>query len=141
MENRARFAKAANKRIVQEGLDRRKLERQMDAFEDAMLRRINENHDNAVWQRQSDKAMRHSREECNTRIAARAEAAAVARQMRKDTALGCLSFFAYVVVMLMLTAWTAFPVWAAATFIVCGAPFLGLYLRRVHGLLPMEEKK
>ena len=141
MENRARFAKAANKRIVQEGLDRRKLERQLNTFEDDMLRRINENHDNAIWQGQSDNAQAFLREKCNARIVARAEAAAIARQMRKDTALGCLTFVAYAAVMLSLTAWTSLPVWGAAAFITCGALILVAFLYRLHDLQSMEEKK
>lgn len=141
MENRARFAKAANKRIVQEGLDRRKLERQLNAFEDDMLRRINENHDNAIWQHHSDKEQAILRRTCNARIVARAEAAAIARQMRKDTALGCLTFVAYAAVMLSLIAWTPFPIWGAAAFITGGSMFLAAYLYRVHGLHPTEDKK
>lgn len=141
MENRARFAKAANRRIVQEGLDRRRLERQLNTFEDDMLRRINENHDNAIWQRQSDKAQAFLRETRKARIVARAEAKAIARQMRKDTALLCLSFVAYAAVMLLLTAWTSFPAWGAAAFIAGGVLFLAAFLCRLHDLHSMEDKK
>lgn len=141
MENRARFAKAANKRIVQEGLERRKLERQLNTFEDDMLRRINENHDNAIWQHHSDKEQAFLRETCKLRIVARAEAVAIARQMRKDTAIGCLSFVAYAAVMLSLMAWTSLPIWGAAAFITGGALCLAAFLYRVHGLHPMEDKK
>lgn len=135
MENRAVIAMAANRRIVQEGLDRRKQESQLNAFEDEMLRRINENCENAAWQTRQDIYDRINREGCKSRIAARAEAAAKTKQRRKDTALGILTLFAHAVVMLWLTTWTYFPIYAAVTLIVGGAMFLALYLCRVHGLL------
>ena len=141
MENRARITMDANRRIVQEGLDRRKLETRLDAFENDMIQRVNENCDNAEWQRRFDDTARLDAELCKARALARAEHQSAVRQMRKDTALGCLIFFAYVVVLICLTGWTYLPVWAAGMYIAGGALFLAMYLCRVHGLLSMEDKK
>ena len=141
MENRAILAMEANRKYVQEGLDRRRLENQLNAFEDEMFQRINENSEDAVLRNKAQKDAQLARERCKLRIAARAGAAAVAKQKRKDTVIGCLTFFAYAVVMYWLTSWTWLPIWAAAMYIAGGAMFLVLYLCRVHGLLPMEVEK
>lgn len=140
MENRAN-AMEANRRIVQEGLARRRREHQLDAFETAMIQRCNEHYYHADLQRKMDDTTRIGRELCAARIVARAERRAVGKRIRKDTALGCLSFFAASVVTMWLTTWTNLPVWAAVTFIVSMALFLAAYICDLHGFLSMEVKK
>lgn len=141
MENLARMAMASNRRIVQEHLDRRKIEKQLNTFEDEMIQRVNDNRYNAILQRDCDTALLMEREGSKLRILSRVACRAVREQIRKDTALGCLTYFAYAVVMLWLTRWTYLPVYAAVTCIVGGVLFLAVYLCRVHGLLPVEDAK
>lgn len=141
MEILARMAMTSNRRIVQEHLDNRKLEKRLNAYENEMIRRVNENCANAIMQRDTDVALMLAREGSKMRILARAEYKAVRDQKRKDTALGCLTFFAYAVLLFWLTSWTYFPVWAAATCVIGSIPILLVYLCRVHGLLPMENVK
>ena len=141
MENRAIFAMEANRRIVQEGLDRRRLESQLDAFEDAMIQRVNEKCDTAGWQRKFDDTARLEREAINARIAQRAEHKTESKQARQDTRIGCLIFLIYGIVIAWLTSWTHLPVWAAIIYIAAGAFFLVLYLVNVHGFPYMEDKK
>ena len=135
MENRARIAMAANRRIVQDGLNRRKLERQLDAFEDEMIERCNEHFEDAYWQR----VAQFDREKCKARIVARAEQKAAADRLRKDIALACLIFFTFAVVMLQLATWTPLPIWAALILVAFGALFLVSYLRDPYGFPIVED--
>ena len=129
MEYRVRIAMDANRRIVQEGLDRRKLENKLDAFEDEMIRRCNEKHEAARWQRQAQL----DRELCKARIVARAEQRERAEQIHKDVALACLIFFAFAVVMIHLAAWTPLPMWASLMLVGFGVLFLVAYIRDPRG--------
>ena len=106
MENRARIAMEANRRIVQEGLDRRKMERQQDIFEDEMIQRVNKNCEDAIWRKKFDTDAKLRREARKCRIVARAEQKAIARRLRNDTALGCLIFLGFSAVMLWLPTGT-----------------------------------
>ena len=135
MENRVRIAMAANRKIVQDGLNRRKLEHQLDAFEDAMIYGCNEHYESAYWQR----VALLDREKCMNRIAARAEAKAYADRLRKDITLACLIFFAFAVVMLQLANWTPLPIWAALTCVAMGIPFLVSYIRDPDGFPIVED--
>lgn len=141
MENRAEKAMEANRRYVQAGLNRRKLERQLDAFECEMIQRVNKNCEDANWQRKLDLDAKLHREARKCRIVARAEQKCIARQMRKDTVLGILAFFAYAVVMMWLPTWTYLPVCVAIVLVACGVLFLAVHMIHVHGLLPTEDEK
>lgn len=129
MENRVRFAMEANRRFVQDGLNRRKIEHQLDAFEDDMIQRCNEKYESVYWKG----VARLEQEKCKARIVARAEQREKAEQTRKDITLACLIFFAFVVVMLQLTTWTLLPVWASFTLIALGVPFLVSFIRDPSG--------
>ena len=129
MENRARLAMQANRRYVQDGLDRRKLENQLDAFEDEMIERCNENHEAAYWKN----VARLDQEKCKARIVARAEQRERAEQIHKDIALACLIFFAFAVVMLHLAIWTPLPFWASLILIGYGVLFLVSFIRDPRG--------
>lgn len=125
MENRVRLAMEANRRYVQNGLDRRKLEGELDAFEDDMIQRCNENCEAAYWQ----SVARNDRENCKTRIAERAEKREKAKQARKDITLACLIFFAFATVMLQLAAWTPLPWYASLILVGFGVLFLVSFIR------------
>lgn len=135
MENRVRIAMAANRKIVQDGLNRRKLEHQLDAFEDAMIHGCNEHYEAAYWQR----VARHDREKCMNRIKARAEQKAALDSLRKDIALACLIFFAFAVVMLQLANWTPLPIYIALIMIGFGVLFLVSYIRNPDGFPIVED--
>ena len=141
MENRARIAMASNRKIVQDGLDRRRMESQLDAFEEQMIQRVNENCDNANWQRKFDDTARLDMEAINARVTQRAESKTASKQVRQDTRIGCLIFLIYSIVITWLTSWTHLPVWAAVMYIAAGAFFLVLYLIDVHGLLSKEDEE
>ena len=141
MENRARIAMASNRKIVQDGLNRRRMESQLDAFEEEMIQRVNENCAAADWKRHCDNTANIERELRKARILARAAAKSGAQQDRKDTILGGLIFVIYGIVIAFLACWTYLPVWGAIMYIAVGALFLVLYLIDVHGLPSMENKK
>lgn len=129
MSNCVRLAMEANRRYVQNGLDRRKIEGQLEAFEDAMIQRCNEKHDYACIQSQANAAVNHDRKMSQTRIAARAEQREKAEQIRKDVTLACLIFFAFAVVMFQLAAWTPVPWWASLILVGFGVLFLVSYIK------------
>ena len=127
MDNRVRLAMEANRKFVQDGLNRRRLDGELDAFEDAMIRRCNEKHYEACLQSQADEAISRNRELSKNRIAERAEKAErreKAKQTRKDIALACLIFFIFASVMVQLTICTILPVWASIACIDIVIPFL-----------------
>lgn len=130
MDNRVRLAMEANRRYVQNGLDRRKLEGELDAFEDDMIQRCNENCEAAYWQ----SVARNDRENCKTRIAERAEKREKAKQTRKDITLACLIFFAFATVMLQLAAWTPLPWYASLILVGAGVVFLVSFIRDPRAL-------
>lgn len=125
MDNRVRLAMEANRRYVQNGLDRRRLEGELDAFEDEMIQRCNEKYETAYWQSVS----RNDRENCKTRIAERAEKREKAQQVRKDITLACLIFFAFATVMFHLVAWTPLPLWVSLILVGFGVLFLVSFIR------------
>ena len=139
MENRVRIAMAANRKIVQDGLNRRKLEHQLDAFENTMICRCNEKYDTARIQRLADEAVNRDRMQSKARIAARAEAKAHADRLRKDIALACLIFFVFATVMFQLATWALLPVWAVLILVAFGALFLVSYIRNPDGFPIMED--
>ncbi len=138
METRARMAMNANRRIVSEGLSRRKMEKQLDAFEDQMIRRCNERCDAANFDRKMENTLQLEEDLRKARILAREQKRAAAARIRKDTALGILSFFAASVIFLWLTTWTYLPVWAAATLILGSLFLLETFICKLHGLLKVE---
>ena len=133
MENCVRLAMEANRRYVQDGLDRRKLERKLDTFEDTMIQRCNEKHDEVCLQMRADAAVNLAIEMSKARIAERAERREKAQQTRKDVALACLIFFTFSVVMLQLATWTPLPVWAALILIGFGVLFMVSFIRDPRG--------
>ena len=129
MENRARLAMQANRRYVQDGLNRRKLENQLDTFEDEMIQRCNEHCVAAYW----IGVARRDQEKCKARIEARAEQREKAEQTRKDIVLACLIFFIFAIVMIHLAAWTSLPIYAAMILVGFGVLFLVSFIRDPGG--------
>lgn len=125
MDNRARRAMEANRRYVQDGLNRRKLEGELDAFEADMIQRCNENCESAYWKG----VAHHDREKCMARITERAKQREKAKQTRKDITLACLIFFAFATVMFQLAAWTPLPWYASLILVGFGVLFLVSFIR------------
>lgn len=137
-----------NRRVVMDGLNRRADERAavereaaLDAFEDAMILRVNKNCDDANWKRHFDDTDRLDLEAINARINKRAEKKAESEQIKKDTRLGNLIFLVYAIVIVWLTYWTHLPVWAAILYVASGALFLFLYMCDVHGILRRGDEE
>ena len=125
MDNRARLAMEANRRYVQDRLDRRKVEGELDAFEAAMIQRCNERYDAAYWQSIAER----DRENCRNRIVARAEEREKVKNTRKDITLACLIFFVFAAVMFKLAAWTPLPWWVSLILVSFGVLFLVSYIK------------
>lgn len=125
MDNRARLAMEANRRYVQNGLDRRKLECELDAFEDDMIQRCNEKYEAAYW----NGVARRDQQKCKTRIAERTEKREKTQQIRKDITLACLIFFAFATVMFQFAAWTPLPWWTSLILVSFGVLFLVSFIR------------
>lgn len=124
MENCVKIAMDANRRTVREGMNRRKLDKQMEAFEREMIECVNRNAEAAEWERQD----RRERDLCMARIAKRAEMREKARKERKDIALACLIFFASSAMLLQLTKWTDLNVWGACLYILLFAMLLFAFI-------------
>lgn len=124
MENRVRFAMEANRRYVQDGLNRRKLEHQLDAFEDDMIQRCNENYEAAYWQN----VAKSDQQKCMARIEERAEKREKAEEVRKDISLACLIYFVFAIVLLQLANWSLIPIWTALLCVAMGVPFLVTFI-------------
>ena len=129
MDNRVRLAMEANRKYVQDGLNRRRLEGELDAFEDAMIRRCNEKHYEVCLQSKADEDINRVRELSKSRIAERAERREKAKQTRKDISLACLIFFAFAFVMYELAKWTPVPMCISVLYIILGFLFLVTYIR------------
>ena len=129
-----------SRRIVQEGMNRRRTERQMEEFEAKMIRFVNENAYTAELEKRISDAVRKERAIHKAQISERAKRKAAAKQRRKDTALGCLIFLIYANILSWLTTWTHLPVWAAALYIAFGALFLFLYVCMLYSH-PNRTKK
>lgn len=137
-----------NRRVVQEGLNRRAEERQaaqkeaeLNAFEDEMILHINKNYDESSIKRHLDDTARLDLEAVNARMSERAEKNAEIKQIRKDSRIGSLIFAIYSIVIVWLTTWTHLPVWVAVLYIAMGAFFLFLYMCDVHGVFERGGKK
>lgn len=121
-----------SRRIVQDGMNRRRTERQMERFESKMIQFVNENAYAAELENRISYVVRKELAIRNAMIAERAKRKAATKQRRKDTALGCLAFLTYANTLSWLTTWTPLPVWAAVLYIACGAMFLILYVCNLY---------
>lgn len=136
---------AINRQVVIDGLNRRAEERAaaereaaLESFEDSMIRRCNAHCEETHLQNRMDEEVRTAQNRSASNISGRAKAKASRQNRQKDTALGCLAFFAYAVLLLWLTTWTYLPIWGATGYILGGAVFLVLYLGKMYGRDPQE---
>lgn len=138
---------AINRQVVIDGLKRRAAQKEaaeresaLDAFEIDMIRMCNFHREDVQLQNKMDADTRRTRRHSRAKIASRAKAKARKQRRRKDSALGCLTFFVYTLAMFRLTVWTYFPVWGAIPMVACGALFLLLYLCKVNASRSAERK-
>lgn len=133
-----------NKRIVTEGLERRKADRvaaereaQLDSYEQDQLAAIHQNCADARLNREAE----HSRYlQQQQRIARRQEWAAKAAraQMLEDKSVAAVRYYGVLcLVVLLISAVTKLPFWAAAALILGGAIFPVAYIFRLYN--PVEE--
>ena len=132
---------AINRQVVLDGLNRRAEERaaaareaELEAFEQAMIRRCNAQYDAANLQQRMDEDLRTSRERCASNISNRAAAKERRQSLHKDIAFACLIYFTYTVVLFWLTKWTHLPMWGAITYAVGGVAFLATHIQKLRGL-------
>ena len=135
-----------NRRIVQDGLNRRAEQRAraarettLETYEADMIRACNDRHEVSLLQKKADDVVRECRDRCNHNIAERARAKAQKWSRRKDLALGCLSYFAVSVLMHWLTTWTYLPVWGAVTAQIGFLPILIAHVYLLYN--PPAERK
>ena len=132
-----------NKCIVTEGLERRKAERaeaereaQLDSYEQDQLAAIHQNCADARLNREVE----HSRQlQYQQRIARRqAWAAQAARaQQLEDKSMAAVRYYGVLcLVVLLISALTRFPFWAAAALILGGTVFPAAYIFRLY--YPLE---
>lgn len=132
------------KRIVTDGLKRRKADRQMaeqeaqlDQYEQDMIDACNANCADAKFQRQLKETGRLSRQQAESRRAARAEAQAKA-QAREDAAVAACRYYGLSCMgILWLAAVTRLPLWAGAALALGLAVILAVYIFRLY--FPIER--
>lgn len=139
MNHRLEVGMEASRKLVRDGLDRRRQEKRLEAFEKDMLLRLSENCLESRLQHRIGEEIRRENQACRSRINNRMRRKAQKIRVRKDIALAVLAYFASSVIAAWLTTWTHFPPYAAITFIVATAPFPLIRAADVLGLL-QEEK-
>ena len=131
------------KRIVAEGLERRKAERvaaereaKLDSYEQEQLDAV---HRNCEGARMSREAEEERQMQYQQRIARRKEWAAKAakRQMLEDKSVAAVRYYGVLcLVVLLISALTRLPFWAAAALILGGTVFPIAYIFRLYN--PIE---
>lgn len=132
-----------NKRIVADGLERRKADRvaaereaQLDSYEQEQLDAVHRNCEGARMNREAEEARRRQHQE---RIARRQEWAAQAAkaQMLEDKSVAAARRYGVLcLVVLLVSAITRLPFWAAAALILGGTVFPMAYIFRLYN--PLE---
>lgn len=141
MDDRARKAMQANRRIVQDGINRRRQEKQLNDFEDAMIRGVNDNYAVAALRREMDAEKQNARVGIEDQIHSRAKKNAKARQRRKNAALSCSIFFNFVALFVLLWEWEYITSLDMALCVTYGIFVLALYTLGLYGILPVWDKK
>ena len=131
------------KRIVAEGLERRKADRaeaereaRLDSYEKEQMDAIHRNCEGARLNREAEEA--HMRKQ-QQRIARRQEWAAQAAkaQMLEDKSVAAVRYYGVLcLVVLLISALTRLPFWAAAALILGGMVFPVAYIFRLYN--PIE---
>lgn len=133
-----------NKRIVREGLDRRKAARleaqneaRLEQFERDMIRACNENSANAKIERMAVAADRSSKTQSRAKIASRKNAKYRKMERENGTIHAVMLYVLAVAGLFWLTTWTHLPAYAAITCAISFFPFLPIYVSRLYE--PIEE--
>ena len=131
------------KQIVQDGLDRRKAERaeaereaQLDSYEVDQLAAVHRNCEDARMSREAEqnRSIQHQQ-----RIARRQEWAAQAaqKQMLEDKSMAAVRYYGVLcLVVMLISALTRLPFWAAAALMLGGMVFPVSYIFRLYN--PLE---
>lgn len=125
-----------NRRIVETGLHRRKVEQaakeaQLENFEKKMIQACNANSSGAKAQREKEKAAQLKQKRRDEMEAAR-KAAQEAEQAKEASATKAVRLYMLsCMVLLLLCAWSHFPWWAAATMAICLMVNTGAYIYRI----------
>lgn len=128
-----------NKRQVQAGLDQRKAEREaaekearLDSYEQDQLDAIHRNCEDARMTREAEQ---NRKRELQKRIARRQESAARAayQQMLEDKSMAAVRYYGVLcLVILLISALTQLPFWAALALIMGGMVFPASYIFRLY---------
>ena len=136
-----------NKRIVADGLERRRAERQAaeveawhEDFERDMIAKCNAHGAAAQGNKERRKAANISRIISAERKTAGDEAIATMRQRDKAAIRAVIFYTVIVAVLFQLTEWTPFPIWGAATYTISLAPILYAYVYRLYNPLKMPRE-
>lgn len=132
------------KRIVAEGLERRKAQRdaaeqeaRLDSYEQAQMDAI---HQNCVDARLNREAEQNRAREYQQRIERRQAWAAQAahKQMLEDKSMAAVRYYGVLcLVVMLISALTRLPFWAAAALILGGMVFPAAYIFRLY--YPLED--
>ena len=131
------------KRIVAEGLERRKADRvaaereaQLDSYEQEQLDAVHLNCEDAKLKREAERNRQKERQERIARRQAWAAQAAKA-QMLEDKSVAAVRYYGVLcLVVLLVSAITRLPFWAAAALILGGTVFPIAYIFRLYN--PLE---
>lgn len=123
---------------VEAGLQRRSIarqerEEQLDDFEQEMISFCNKHFADS-------KKTRLKKEKCETNRAMRAEKRAAMRQKEEAAEMACTKYGYTCVAILLLSAWTPLPFYAAVALIAGLAVFPAVYIVKLFGLLEVKEE-
>lgn len=126
---------AENKRIVQEGLKRRRL----DAFEKDMILACHLNCTEARQQREKDAVVLDAAECRRLQARVKWQALQTAQKQEREATKAVNIYLATVIGLLLLAAGTRFPYWASITMALGLAVILAVHLYRIY--VPLESEK
>ena len=131
---------AENRRIVQEGLQRRT--DRLNAFENDMINAVHQNCTTARVLREKEEASHTakaiSEEERKAKARARLKAMNEAHKQEREVSKALNAYMVTVVVLLLLAAGTQFPYWASITLAMGLAVILAVHLYRIF--VPLESE-
>ena len=128
----------AAKQYVEAGLERRRANRQareeqLEDFEQEMISFCNKHSADS-------KKIQAKKEKCETNRAMRAEKRAAMRQKEEAAEMACTNYGYACVAILLLSAWTPLPLYAAVALIAGLAVFPAVYIVKLFGLLEVKEE-
>lgn len=128
------------KQYVAAGLERRSIARQereqeekLDAYEAEMISFCNKHSADS-------KKTRLKKEKCETNRAMRAEKRAAMQQKEEAAEMVCTKYGYACIAILLLSAWTPLPFYAALALIAGLAVFPVVYIVKLFGLLEVKEE-